>query len=55
MSEGNEFNQLFRLDLADGTITLLTDGGRSQNGGVVWSNKGDRIAYGSTRRNRSRP
>jgi len=47
---GNEFNQLFRLDLADGTITLLTDGGRSQNGGVVWSNKGDRIAYGSTRR-----
>jgi dipeptidyl aminopeptidase/acylaminoacyl peptidase len=32
-------------------VTLLTDGGRSQNGGVVWSTKGDRIAYGSTRRN----
>ncbi len=48
---GNEFNQLFRLDLGDGTITLLSDGGRSQNGGVVWSNAGDRIAYGSTRRN----
>ena len=29
---------------------LLTDG-RSQNGGVVWSSAGDRIAYGSTRRN----
>jgi dipeptidyl aminopeptidase/acylaminoacyl peptidase len=30
---------------------LLTDGGRSQNGGVSWANAGDRIAYGSTRRN----
>jgi dipeptidyl aminopeptidase/acylaminoacyl peptidase len=48
---GNEFNQLFRQDLADGKVTLLTDGGRSQNGGVVWSRGGDRIAYGSTRRN----
>ena len=48
---GNEFNQLYRLDLADGKVTLLTDGGRSQNGGVNWSTAGDRIAYGSTRRN----
>ncbi|HEY7026581.1 MAG TPA: S9 family peptidase [Gemmatimonadales bacterium] len=48
---GNEFNQLFRLDLADGAITLLTDGGRSQNGGIAWNNAGDRLAYGSTRRN----
>ncbi|HSE67467.1 MAG TPA: hypothetical protein VLB12_10790, partial [Gemmatimonadales bacterium] len=48
---GNEFNQIFRLDLTDGTVTLLTDGGRSQNGGIAWSNAGDRIAYGSTRRN----
>jgi dipeptidyl aminopeptidase/acylaminoacyl peptidase len=48
---GNEFVQLYRYDAADGTITLLTDGGRSQNGGVIWSTKGDRIAYGSTRRN----
>lgn len=48
---GNEFSQLYRFDLADGRSTLLTDGGRSQNGGVVWSRKGDRIAYGSTRRN----
>ena len=48
---GDEFNQFFRLDLADGAITLLTDGGRSQNGGMVWSTVGDRIAYGSTRRN----
>jgi dipeptidyl aminopeptidase/acylaminoacyl peptidase len=48
---GNEFGQIYRYDLADGQVTLLTDGGRSQNGGVVWSNGGDRIVYGSTRRN----
>ncbi len=47
---GNEFAQLYRYDLADGRVTLLTDGGRSQNGGMVWSRKGDRLAYGSTRR-----
>jgi len=47
---GNEFRQLYRYDLPAGTITLLTDG-KSQNGGVVWSTAGDRIAYGSTRRN----
>ena len=48
---GNEFTQLYRYDLADGRVTLLTDGGRSQNGNAVWSTRGDRIAYGSTRRN----
>jgi hypothetical protein len=49
-TSGNEFRQLYRYDLPAGTITLLTDG-KSQNGGVVWSTAGDRIAYGSTRRN----
>jgi len=48
---GNEFVQLYRYDLGDGRVTLLTDGGRSQNGGVTWNRAGDRIAYGSTRRN----
>ncbi len=48
---GNELNQLYRFDGASGAFTLLTDGGRSQNGGVRWSMAGDRIAYGSTRRN----
>jgi dipeptidyl aminopeptidase/acylaminoacyl peptidase len=48
---GDEFRQLYRYDLADGRVTLLTDGGRSQHGGVVWSRAGDRIAYASTRRN----
>lgn len=47
---GNEFSQIYRYDLKNGDVTLLTDG-KSQNDGVVWSNKGDRIAYGSTRRN----
>jgi len=48
---GNEFRQIYRCDMADGRVTLLTDGGRSQNGGIEWSTRGDRIAYGSTRRN----
>jgi dipeptidyl aminopeptidase/acylaminoacyl peptidase len=47
---GNEFNQNFRDDFATGDITLLTDG-KSKNSEVVWSNKGDRVAYTSTRRN----
>ena len=47
---GNEFSQIYRFDVAGGEITLLTDG-RSQNGGIEWSTGGDRIAYGSTRRN----
>jgi dipeptidyl aminopeptidase/acylaminoacyl peptidase len=47
---GNEFNQNYRYDLATGDITLLTDG-KSRNSGPTWSNKGDRIAYTSTRRN----
>src|SRR5215208_4978134 len=48
---GNEFAQLYRYDVADGRVTLLTDGRRSQNGDVEFSTNGDRIAYGSTRRN----
>jgi dipeptidyl aminopeptidase/acylaminoacyl peptidase len=46
---GNEFYQIYRFDLADGAVTLLTDG-KSRNGGVCWSNSGERIAYTSTRR-----
>jgi len=48
---GNEFGQLYRYDMADGQITLLTDGGRSQNGGMRWNNRKDRVLYASTRRN----
>jgi dipeptidyl aminopeptidase/acylaminoacyl peptidase len=48
---GNEFAQIYRYDVADGNLTLLTDGKRSQNGGITWSNKKGWIAYGSTSRN----
>jgi len=48
---GNEFSQIYRYDLVNNKVTLLTDGKRSQNGGIVWNNKGDLIAYSSTKRN----
>lgn len=48
---GNEFSQIYRFDLASKKSSLLTDGKRSQNGGIQWNNKGDQIAYGSTKRN----
>ena len=46
---GDEFYQLYRDDLATGETALLTDG-KSRNTGAVWSNAGDRLVYGSTRR-----
>jgi dipeptidyl aminopeptidase/acylaminoacyl peptidase len=48
---GNEFSQIYRYDVASKKITLLSDGQRSQNGGLHWSHHGDRIAYGTTSRN----
>ena len=48
---GNEFGQIYRQDNATGESTLLTDGGRTQNGGWTWNNKQNLICYGSTRRN----
>ena len=48
---GNEFGQIYRYDVTTGRSEMLTPGGRSQNGGIVWSHAGTRIAYGSTRRN----
>jgi dipeptidyl aminopeptidase/acylaminoacyl peptidase len=47
---GGEFFQLYRYDLATGDVTLLTDG-RSRNVDPRWSYQGDRVAFGSTRRN----
>ena len=46
---GGEWYQAYRFDVATGATTLLTDG-KSRNSGGVWSTRGDRIAYGSTRR-----
>jgi len=47
---GGEWYQIYRFDVATGNTMLLTDG-KSRNSEFVWSNKGDRIAYASTRRN----
>jgi dipeptidyl aminopeptidase/acylaminoacyl peptidase len=47
---GGEFYQLYRYDLAEGKITLLTDG-KSRNTGARWSISGQWLAYSSTRRN----
>jgi dipeptidyl aminopeptidase/acylaminoacyl peptidase len=49
---GNEFFQFFRYNPADGSAALVTDG-KSRNTGARWSNAGDRIAYGSTKRNKT--
>lgn len=46
---GGEFFQLYRFDLADARVTLLTDG-KSRNSGGAWSTSGQQIAYTSTRR-----
>jgi dipeptidyl aminopeptidase/acylaminoacyl peptidase len=49
-SGGEAKYQIYRYDFATGKATLLTDG-KSKNGPVVWSNRGDRIVYTSYRRN----
>lgn len=46
---GGEFYQLYRYEIASGDVSLLTDG-KSRNVGMVWAHSGDKIAYGSTRR-----
>ena len=48
---GDEFSQLYWFDNATRSITLLTDGGRSQNGGTTLSRDGGLMAYSSTARN----
>lgn len=48
---GNEFSQIYRYDMSDKKVSLLTDGKRSQNGNLVFSNSGDMVAYTSTERN----
>jgi len=47
---GNEYYQIFFFDFAAGQHTMLTDG-VSRHGSVLWSNKGDRFVYHSTKRN----
>lgn len=47
---GSEWYQIHRYDVKSGDIALLTDG-KSRNTLGPWSNAGDRIVYGSTKRN----
>ncbi len=47
---GGEFFQIYRYDVATGNVTLLTDG-KSRNVDPHWSYQGDRVAFGSTKRN----
>jgi dipeptidyl aminopeptidase/acylaminoacyl peptidase len=47
---GAENYQIYFRDLHTGATTLVSDGS-SRNTGPAWSNRGDRFAYASTRRN----
>ncbi len=49
---GGEFYQFYRYDIDSGDVVLLTDG-KSRNVGMVWARSGEKIAYGSTRRDGS--
>jgi dipeptidyl aminopeptidase/acylaminoacyl peptidase len=49
-SGGNEQFQLHAIDIATMKSQLITDG-HSSNGNVVWSNRGDRFSFTSTKRN----
>ncbi|HEY6309123.1 MAG TPA: prolyl oligopeptidase family serine peptidase [Candidatus Angelobacter sp.] len=46
---GGEWFQFYRYDLADGNVTLLTDG-KSRNTGGAFAHNDNRFAYSSTRR-----
>jgi len=49
-TNGDEFYQLERYDIATGDITPLTPS-KSRNESPLWSHSGEWLAYGSTRRN----
>src|SRR4029077_32710 len=46
---GGEWFQIYRYDVANGNVTLLTDG-KSRNTGRSYAHNDNRIAYSSTRR-----
>lgn len=48
---GNEFRQLHWFDLSTGNYEMISDGGRTQNSNVLWSDDGKQFLYTSTRRN----
>jgi dipeptidyl aminopeptidase/acylaminoacyl peptidase len=48
---GDEFSQLYWFDAVTREVALLTDGGRTQNSGPLFSRDGRLLAYRSTARN----
>ncbi len=48
--DGQENYQIYQLDTATNDVRQITDG-TARNLGVVWSTKGDRFVYSSTKRN----
>jgi dipeptidyl aminopeptidase/acylaminoacyl peptidase len=44
---GNEISQLYRYDVANGSVTRLTTDDKKRIGGGPWSNAGDRYIYTS--------
>jgi len=47
---GGESFQIYKFDLAEGSLTMLTDG-KSRNQGMLFNHRGTQVAYVSTRRN----
>ena len=48
---GNEFSQIYWYDMQSRKSEMISDG-ESRNFGIEWSNKGDRFAFTSSRRNK---
>lgn len=48
---GNEFSQIYWYDMNTRSTEMISDGS-SVNFGILWSNKGDKFAFTSTRRNK---
>jgi len=48
---GNEFSQIYWYDMKSRNSEMISDG-ESRNFGILWSNKGDRFAFTSSRRNK---
>lgn len=48
---GNEFSQIYWYDMGSRKSEMISDG-ESRNFGILWSNKGNRFAFTSSRRNK---
>jgi dipeptidyl aminopeptidase/acylaminoacyl peptidase len=49
---GDEFTHIYRIDLPSQKVTQLTEGEKTQDGGMRWSHNKTWIAYNSTKRNK---